>query len=134
VLAVAAAVLAVASSEAVFRHGKSRAYAAVSAAALSADCAAMAAAPKAYVSAGGESSFANNDPFVPPYTRSLRPVVVRVAPTGVWVMSTDLFSGVFEEGYFVPAAPLGATPQAYAAQKGTTVISSQPPVFRYGSR
>jgi hypothetical protein len=52
VLALAAVVLAFAASESIFQRAKARAYAAVNAAALRADCAAMAAAPGPFVTAG----------------------------------------------------------------------------------
>jgi hypothetical protein len=119
-------------TETVFQWGKSRAYGRVNPTALTADCASMAAAPVRFVSSSGEYTYASSDPIVPAYTRSLGARWVRVTPRGVYViMSTDLFAGVHEEGYFVPTAPLGLSPQAYAASNRMSVISAQPPVFRY---
>jgi hypothetical protein len=119
-------------SEAVFQWGKSRAYGGVNPTALTADCAQMAAAPVAFVSSSGEYTYRASDTFVPAYTRSVGAKWVRVTPRGVYViMSTDLFSGVYEEGYFVPVTPLGISAQVYAANNRMSVISAVPPVFRY---
>jgi hypothetical protein len=69
---------------------------------------------------------------VPAYLRSLGPEWVRVTPAGVkLIMSAEFFSGVRPEGFFVPTAPLGVSPQVYAAQNRMTVLSATPPVFRY---
>jgi hypothetical protein len=134
VLSLAAVVLAFAASESVFQRAKSRAYAAVDAAALRADCAAMAAAPGPFVTAG-EKYFGGTHPGVPPYTRSLQPKYVRITRLGVWVtMRTDPIAGAYEEGYFVPLAPIVRTPEGYVDGKRVSVISSRPPVFRYSSR
>lgn len=125
-------VLSVVLCEGVFQWGKARAYAAVNATALAADCAAVSAAPRARPSASGESTYEARDPIVPAYTRSTGAKWVRVTPAGVFVvMSTDLFAGVREEGFFVPAAPQAGAAGAYSAAAGMTVLSTRPLVYRY---
>lgn len=132
VLAGLAGVFAVVLSEGAFQWGKARAYAGVNASALAADSAAMAAAPRGWVSPSGEYTYEARDPVVPAYTRSTGAKWVRVTPAGVFViMSTDLFAGVREEGFFVPAAPPAPGSQAVAARNGMILLSAQPPVFRY---
>ena len=133
--ALAAGVLCGAASERVFQSAKTRAYASVNPAKLAADCAAVAAAPRTYVSSSGEYAYNVNDPVVPAYTRSIGANWVRMTPAGVRViMSAEPISGVNDEGFFVPLAPLPTGPQAFAAQNRMTVLSTHPPVFRYASR
>lgn len=118
-----------------FQWSKTRAYESVNATSLPADCVAIASAPPRFAPSNGETLYSGTDAVVPAYLRSLEPKWVRVTPTGVKViMSMDLFAGVYPERYFVPTAPLGVSPQVYAAQNRMTVISAQPPVFRYSSR
>ena len=126
---------AVASSEAAFRAGKDHAYNSINTAALAADCAAMLAAPRGPINSRGEGPHAGDDRFVPAYTRSLGARAVYVSPAGVRVnMASDILTGANEEGWFVPAGPLGMTPQAFAAKTQMQIVSVNPPVFRYGVR
>jgi hypothetical protein len=131
-VALTVSALSLPASEAVFRRAKSRAYASVNFAALAADCAAMASAPRPFVGAGGDSMHAANDPIVPGYTRSTGARWVRITPAGVYViMSTDLFAGVHEEGFFVPASAPGVPPPTYPGLSGMTLLNATPLVYRY---
>jgi hypothetical protein len=132
VLAVALLGLALRYSHAVFRFGKARAYAGVNATLLTADCAAVAAALPGPPNPRGSAHIDPKDPSVPPYLRSLRPDLVRVTAADVRViMAHDAISGAYTEGFVVPRAPLNTSPKAYAAQNRISIVSLQPPVFRF---
>lgn len=124
--------VSVPASERVFQWSKTRAYESINPTTLTAGCVALANAPVRLPSSNGEYTYQGTDSVVPAYLRSIGPKWVRVTPAGVnLIMSAEFFSGVRPEGFFIPTAPLGVSPQVYAAQNRMTVISAQPPVFRY---
>jgi hypothetical protein len=132
VTALVLAGLALGLSDGVFQSGKSRAYASVNAKLLVVDCAAMAAALAPSQKPGESHYVEGTDASVPAYIRSMTPRYVAVMPGQVEViMSHDFMSGAYHESFIVPTAPLGTDPATYASQKSMTLISAQPPVFRW---
>ena len=132
---VLAAVVASA-AEQVFQWSKSAAYARVNPTRLTADCLAVAAAgPSDPRMAATDFAVWEADPAFPAYARAFGAKKIRVLPAGVFVTIASDLNGIREEGYYVPRLPLGTDPTIFAAQEGNlTVVSSQPPVFRFGSR
>jgi hypothetical protein len=132
VAAVVAGVMAVNYSGTAFRAGKTHAYAGVNATFLTADCRTLAAGLTPTPNSHGTEYIVGTDPSLPAYLRSLGPKIVIVSAESVEVvMAHDYFSGTDHESFVVPLGAPPADPAAYAAQKGLTVLGTQPAVFRY---